>query len=136
MLNKARLIQLGLWIGLVGVILAALGWGAFQPWAANHFGYALPGPDRLPNRISYNGRYYGNPNECAGDTWCQPSDKSCATKQQLVELRLWPLKQVGVIPTLFGPPHPIFAPPDSGQTFLLVLDDANCYLIYGLMDGP
>jgi hypothetical protein len=136
MLSERRLVQMGLGVGLAIVILAALLWGVFQPWAANHFGYALPGQDRLPYRITYAGRDYGNPNECAGDDWCQPAAKRCISQQQLADQHLWPLKQVGSIPTLFGSAYPILAPPAGGQTILFVLDNDDCYLMYTLMGGP
>lgn len=135
MLTKSRLVRWGLWIALASAILAALGWALFQPWSANHFGYALPGKDRLPYRITYQGRSYSNPYECAGDTWCNPTDKICSTKQQLIEQNVWPLKQVGTIPTLFGKSYPILAPPNA-ETFILVLDHDDCYLIYSLEGGP
>ncbi len=136
MLRNPRLMRLGLGIGLASVLLATLVWGAFQPWAANHFGYALPGPDRLPNRISYAGRQYQNPSECAGDTWCQPATRHCISSRQLRDQGRWPLRQVGSIPTLFGTAHPIFAPPHDGQAFLLVLDGDDCYLTYSLVTEP
>ncbi len=136
MLIRSRLIRWGLWIGLICVLLATIIWGIFQPWAANHFGYALPGQDRLPNRITYAGRYYGNPNECAGDDWCQPADKSCMSQRELIDENLWPLKQIGSIPTLFGPAYPIFQPPGENQMYLLVHDNDDCYLTYSLMGGP
>lgn len=138
MLRNPRLVRLALWIGLTSAILAALGWGVFQPWAANHFGYALPGQDRLPHDIFYADRDYANPNECAGDNWCQPADKLCTSKAQLIEQNLWPLKQVGSIPTLLGSAYPILAPPNSGQTqmYLFVLDNDDCYLTYSLSGGP
>ena len=135
MLTRSRLVRWGLWIGLASALLATLGWGLFQPWAANHFGYALPGQDRLPYRITYQGRDYSNPNECAGDTWCQPSAKTCTSKQQLQNQNFWPLTQVGTIPTLFGAAYPILAPPNA-ETFIFVLDDDDCYLIYALEGGP
>lgn len=138
-LARPRLIGWGLGIGLACAMLAALAWGVFQPWAANHFGYALPGQDHLPYRFTYAGRDYGNPNECAGDSWCQPDAKTCMSREELRESDLWPLRQVGSIPTLFGADYPIFAPPGSdGQTltFLLVFDGDDCYLAYGLMGGP
>ncbi len=136
MLQRPRLVRWGLMAGLACAILAALGWGLFQPWAANHFGYALPGQDRLPYRITYQGRTYTNPNQCAGDTWCQPALKLCTSKEELQSLHLWPLKQVGVIPTLFGSPYPIYAPPNGEQSFLLVLQGDDCYLTYSLDGGP
>ncbi len=136
MLRNPRLVRLSLWIGLAGVLVAALTWGALQPWAANYFGYALPGPDRLPHRISYGGRYYENPNQCAGDTWCQPSDTYCISTRQLKEQHLWPLRQVGSVPTLFGEAHPILAPPNNERSFLLVLAEDNCYLAYTITTGP
>ena len=48
--------------GLAGVLLLI----ALQPWTANHFGYALPGPRGLPYRLSYAGRDYSNAQTCAG----------------------------------------------------------------------
>jgi hypothetical protein len=44
-------------LGLAGVPLLAalLLWGASQQWAANQFGYALAGPNGLPDHSTYGG---------------------------------------------------------------------------------
>jgi hypothetical protein len=139
MLKKSRLVRVGMGIGLVIVLLGALAWGAFQPWTANHFGYALPGPDRLPYRISYAGRDYGNPYECAGADWCQPAAKHCNSAQQLMAQNLWPLQQVSSISTLFGAAYPVLAPSAVDhltQVLLFVPYSDDCYLTYALEGGP
>lgn len=120
------------------LLLAGLAWGAFQPWTANHFSYALPGQDRLPYRISYAGRDYSNAHECAGADWCRPDSSRCLSWQQVVDQSIGPVAQVGSVPTLFGSSHPIFAPSTGGLTVMgiYVLERAKCYLIYTIEGGP
>lgn len=122
--------------GLLCLLLVGLLWGAFQPWTANHFGYALPGQDRLPYRISYAGRDYSDLHECAGADWCQPTGKRCFSQQQLIAQQLWPLRQVASISTLFGAAYPVLAPPVDGFRPLIVPDGADCYLAYDPEGGP
>jgi hypothetical protein len=130
--------RLGILFGVALVLLAGLAWGAFQPWTANHFGYALPGQDRLPYRISYAGRDYSNLHECAGADWCQPASNHCFLWQQVVDQSIGPLAQVGSVPTLFGSSDPIFAPSTGGLTVmeLYILERVGCYLIYTIEGGP
>jgi hypothetical protein len=53
-------------IALDVVALAAfLLWGATQPWAANHFGCALSGPNGLPDHITYGGLRYDDRSDTA-----------------------------------------------------------------------
>ncbi len=87
-------------IALAVVALAAfLLWGATQPWAADHFGYALSGPNGLPDHITYGGLRYDNLTGAAHRL----------TQAKLLSENVWPLKQVGTIPTLFGASHAIYA---------------------------
>jgi hypothetical protein len=52
---------------LVAVTLTLLvGWLAFEPRVANHFGYALPMKNGLPCRISVLGRDLDNNEQCLG----------------------------------------------------------------------
>ena len=135
LLNRRRLV---IGASLLCLLLAGVLWGAFQPWTANHFGYALPGQDRLPYRISYAGRDYSNLHECAGADWCQPAGKRCFSEQQLIDEQFWPLAQVGSISTLFGAAHLVLAPPSGGHIVmeLYVLEGADCYLAYTIEGGP
>jgi len=123
-------------ITLAVVALAAfVFWGATQPWAANHFGYALSGPNGLPDHISYGGlRYDGS---CAA---------SRVTQANLQTENFWPLKQVGAIPTLFGDSHVIYAlendPAAVGASLgytpldLYVSTNDGAYCVYERGGGP
>jgi hypothetical protein len=128
--------------GLVAVVLLGAGVIAFQPRTANHFGYALPGTEGLPFRISYQGRYYVNLLTCAGASWCQGGTGArslCVTKDELINDNRWPLTQVGSIPTLFGAGHPILVDPAySGltQVEVFVVNGSNCYVAYQLAGRP
>ena len=128
----------GILIGVLVLLLIGVGWGAFQPWTANHFSYALPGQDRLPYRISYAGHDYSNSHECAGADWCRPDSSRCLPWQQVVDQSIGPVAQVGSVPTLFGSSHPVFAPPTGGLIVMVVyvLESANCYLVYTIEGGP
>lgn len=123
------------------VVLALLGLGAaaFQPWTANHFGYALPGPRGLPFRIHYGGRDFGTPGMCAGADWCQTpimGDSNCRTPATIMSKGWWPLDQVGTLYTLFGPSYPILGIHDATQTLLFVRLNTDCYIVYALEGGP
>ena len=138
MRRLTRRARLGILPGVALVLLAGLVWGAFQPWTANHFGYALPGQDRLPYRISYAGRDYSNLHECAGADWCQSDSNRCLSWQRVVDQSIGQVAQVGSVLTLFGFSHPVFAPSTGGLTVMEVylLERANCYLIYTIEGGP
>jgi hypothetical protein len=129
--------------GLVAAILLAFGVVAFQPWAANHFGYALPGSDGLPWRIHHRGRSYSTLQVCAGAGWCESQRASqggarCTTRAELERVHLWPLQPEGTIWTLLGPPHPLMT--GGGAVGipapLIVPDGPDCYVVYGLEGGP
>lgn len=125
--------------GIVVVVLAGLGVAAFQPWTANHFGYALPGPRGLPFRIHYGGRDFGTPGMCAGAGWCQTpimGDSNCRTQAAITSKGWWPLDQVGTMYTLFGPSYPILGIHNATQLLLFVRLNAGCYIIYSLEGGP
>jgi hypothetical protein len=98
---------------------------AFNPRSADHFGYALPGENGLPHRVSYAGRDYRYTGAC----W---------SEAQLKESELWPLRQVGTVPTLFGAPHPILSSkvPAGMTTMRVVVPLGTCYAFYGLEGSP
>jgi hypothetical protein len=126
---------------IVAALLVAAGvWGAFQPWTANHFGYALPGKDGLPAYIYTSDRRYMSVQVCAGADWCQRERLQlliprCYTQADLQALRLWPLVQVRTMLTLFGAPQPIYAAPNDTFGFVMA-DGPNCYVTYTLEGGP
>jgi hypothetical protein len=127
---------------LIVFVLASAGIVAFQPRMANHFGYALPGPNGLPYRIAYQGRTYVNLSMCAGAAWCKSTSSAqplCVTQAALANDNRWPLKQIGSIFTLFGPSHAVLVDPaDEGltQLDLFVADGTDCYIVYTLQGGP
>jgi hypothetical protein len=131
------------WAVALGVaLLVALGLGvaAFQPWTANHFGYALPGRDGLPYRIAHGGRSYATRQVCAGAGWCRtaPGAERCVSAAELARRGAWPLVPAGSLPTLFGAARPILTPSGAaGFTAPLVIPDgADCYVEYSLEGGP
>ena len=122
-------------VAIVAVILVGLGVGAFQPWTANHFQYALPGPRGLPFRITRGDRSYRAPGMCAGADWCaDPSQgvSQCMTPAQLRRVNWWPVVQVGTMVTLAGPWYPIM---EAGG-FVFVKLRSDCYIVYVLEGGP
>ena len=127
--------------GLVGIALlgALLLWAAAQPWAANQFGYALAGPERLPDHITFEGLRYANLSRCSDASSCRPSQADLQAKN------LWPLKQIATIPTLFGQSHPVYAlahdPAEVGSADytpldLYVLASGGRYFLYERGGGP
>ncbi len=136
--NKIRVKTI---IGLVGIFLvvAILVLWLFLPRLANHFYFALPigDPGGLPFRVPYNGRTYMNPAVCAGEVWCNEYKPECRTQEYLIEKKMWPLKQVGEVSTLFGPAHPIMMPTAYGnQTYVVFVPYGDgCYLNFGLEGG-
>ena len=127
----------GVAIALAVVVLAAfLLWGATQPATANHFGYALSGPNGLPDHITYGGLRYDNLSVAGKQL----------TQADLQAEGIWPLKQVGTIPTLFGASHAIEAlandPAAVGMTAgytpldLYVATNGGAYCLYERGGGP
>jgi hypothetical protein len=111
-----------------------------QPQVANHFGYALPGPRGLPYRLTYAGRYYANPQTCAGAGWCGDIETpQCTTSAWLRSYGYWPLQRVGTVVTLFGPFYPMLrspTPPGMTTMALYIPISRDCYLAYSLEGGP
>jgi hypothetical protein len=139
--RRARWIAIAAGIALV--CLVGLGVLAFQPWTANHFGYALPGRNGLPYRIQRSGRSYATYQVCAGAIWCaakreQVGTPRCWSRAWLNSRHFWPLTQVGWIPSLLGPSYRLMQPAgDQGQTApLIVSDGGDCYVAYSLEGGP
>lgn len=121
----------------------------FQPWTANHFGYALPGKGKLPYRVHTENRSYDNVWMCAGADWCvthsgpgycttgdicQRPANLCTDQSTLQQRHELPLQRIGTIWTMFGPPHSMFAGNHDGSIF--VEDTPGCYIPYSLNGGP
>jgi hypothetical protein len=141
---RNRWVRLGLALGILAVILGGLLWGAFQPWTANHFGYALPGKDGLPTYIFAQGRRYHSLQVCAGADWCQRDREQqgiprCYTAADLQDrFHEWPLAQVDTMFTLFGAPQPILqrnAGDEGLTTPYIMADGPDCYVTYSLEGG-
>lgn len=125
--------------GIVALALVGLGVAAFQPWTANHFSYALPGPRGLPFRIHYGGRDFSTPGMCAGADWCRTpvmGDSNCRSQAEIMGEGWWPLDQVGTMHTLFGPSYPIMSIHNATQMLLFVRLSGGCYIAYAPEGGP
>lgn len=134
---RNRRARWALMAGIIALALAGLSVGAFQPWTANHFGYALPGPRGLPSRIHHGSRDYHASGMCAGADWCQDDPSStCLSSAQARQTGWWPLQQVGTLYTLAGPWYPITAIDGAPGTLLFVRLNDDCYIVYELEGGP
>ncbi len=91
---------------LAGLLIVA----ALQPAVADRFGYALARPNGLPGHFTYQNMTYHAPAFCAGGSNCDPARAARDTQASLQAKGLWPLKQVALLPTLFGSNHPILEP--------------------------
>jgi hypothetical protein len=137
---------------VVGVITFGISALGGLPEIANHFGFALPGDDGLPFRISYLNRDFISPLTCAGADWCKNGNPSafvdgashplCHSKQDLQKNNEWPLMQVGSVSALPPrPPYPIMASQvdyrhDQGKVVVVyVLRSNDCYVSYDLSGG-
>jgi hypothetical protein len=133
---------IGASVALLLTLVAVLTWSPLLPWAANHYGFALPGDDGLPYRIYYAGRHYATQGMCARAGWCAGESRECETPATLeTKLRLhrmWPLHDVSSIGTLFGPSYPILAgaTPAGLTTVILYVPYHGCYEVYELEGGP
>lgn len=135
-------------LGLAGALLlgALLLWGASQQWAANQFGYALAGPNGLPDHITYGGLRYDNLSRCGGASSCQAGGGKRWTQAELEASNLWPLVQVATIPTLFGDSHAVYtlvndpgrvgAGADYTPLNLYVSANDGTYCLYERGGGP
>lgn len=139
--NRATLYIGAALVSLVVLLgLALFTWTTALPWAANHYGFALPGgTDGLPYRIHYNGRTYATHGICARAGWCDGELHADITTDTLQSQGEWPLTQVTSISTFLGAAHTVFAhtPPASMTTMVLYVPDGpDRYISYGLEGGP
>lgn len=131
-------------LGIVAVLVVGAGVAAFQPRAANHFGYALPGKNGLPTYVFENGRRYASAQVCAGADWCKQERVALGTPRCYTRADLqnkyheWPLVRVDSMVTLFGPPHDILTRTGDRGVIepYIVSDGPNCYVMYSLEGGP
>lgn len=136
-------------VPLVAGAMMVLGllWYLGLPWAANNFGFALPGAGGLPYRIHYNGHTYVNPATCAREGWCehqvslggQPHGL-CWSLQELQQRNLWPLVQVGTLSAFLSSPYPLMIPRasfsnNSPPPVVIVPMGSDCYVFYTLLTG-
>jgi hypothetical protein len=144
-MNRIRARRWLLVAGALVILLAALAWGATRPRVANHFSYALPGPDGLPTYIYANGRRYQSIQVCAGADWCAVDRAQwsgnvprCYTQSDLARMRTWPLVFHHWMFTFFGAPHAVMQPQGAGgvMTPFVIDDGPNCYVVYELEGGP
>jgi hypothetical protein len=135
-------------LALAGLLIIV----ALQPATADRFGYALARPNGLPGQFTYQDMTYHAPNFCAGGASCDPARATRETQTSLQTKGLWPLKQVAMLPTLFGASHPILEPVNdpsmkgagtpyaSGVTpFTLYIADPTspgAYVLYTRLGGP
>jgi hypothetical protein len=138
-----RWVRLAVPLGVFALVVAVGIWGALQPAMANHFGYAVPGNDGLPDYVFANGRRYQSQQVCAGADWClrdqaQYGIPRCYTQADLERTHEWPLDQVASMSTLFGAPHAILQRTgEVGVTTPFIVEDGpECYVMYGLEGGP
>lgn len=132
--------------GLIGGLIA------FQPWTANHFGYALPLSRGLPCRVGVLGRHYDNNDQCRGmnvsawERWYAKQHHlnlaaggSCISPAELRREGNWPLRTVAGISTLFGSSHGVMTAarvPRGMTPTVLFVQDGSCYRPYSLSGGP
>jgi hypothetical protein len=126
--------------GLVGVIFLLIVTYITLPRLANHYGFALPGSNGLPYRISYDNRTYSTQATCAGANWCESNSEHCVTQANLVKKNYWPLAEISTIPTLFGSDHKVMVAEASKvgklPMVLYIAKKEGCYISYGLEGGP
>jgi hypothetical protein len=123
----------------IAAVVAGLVWSMALPWAANHYGFAMPGRDGLPWRISLYGRDYSSLQVCAGAGWCpEGGAPRCYAQSDLVDIGAWPLNSVGTISTLFGAPRTLLRPVGAVSVAapIVIADGPGCYVVYALEGGP
>ncbi|SRR6266568_5033857 len=129
-------------VPVVAAVLMLLGllWYLGLPWAANQFGFALPGAGGLPSHIHYNGHDYSNPATCAREGWCAQQQTLCRSLTELQQGNLWPLIQVGTVPIMLSSSYPLMVTRASlnkntpPQTIIVPMN-GDCYVYYTLV-GP
>lgn len=137
--TKRRKIAAGLIVAVLLAGIGVLGFTPALPWAANHYGFALPGRDGLPYRIHHAGRDYATQGVCAHADWCASQQSVCSSQTQLAAENFWPLHAVGQVNTLLGPSYPVLVPngiPAGMTTTLLFVRYQGCYQVYALEGGP
>lgn len=118
------------------LLTGGVAWVAFRPAVADRFGYALPFSDRLPARISYDGRRYQDTWPCGGAACARAIGPACLSRRTLRRRYGWPLRQVSSIPTLLGPAHPVLRVTGPDAAALLYVPIHGCYVVYSLVGGP
>lgn len=130
-------VSVGIAIAVVAIILL---WGALQPWALNHFGYAAPGKRGLPAYVYAQGRRYHATQVCANDPAnpCAQGALHCLTEANLRSQGEWPLISGGNMFTLFGAPHPLLRSARNAAISApyIVAIGADCYVEYSLEGSP
>lgn len=115
--------------------VVGLAWLGGPPWAANHYGFALPGRDGLPYRIHYHGRDYATQGYCAGADWCKGQQRACVAQSTIVGGDS--LSHVADVETLLGPAYPVFTVSTAGlTTVVLYVKAGGCYVPFALEGGP
>lgn len=141
--RRRRVLALALAGAGSALVVVWLVWAQALPWAANHYGFALPGTGGLPYRIHYAGRSYATNGMCARASWCAGQQSDCEAsadvQRELQTHGQWPLREVGRVRTLpLGPSYPMLAAtiPGGMTTMVLYVPYQGCYQIYGLEGGP
>lgn len=145
--------RLGLMLALgLMVALAIAAVAAMQPATADRFGYALSGPHGLPGHFSYQGVTYSDVGLCAGGSACAGAQATRWSKATMKTNGELPLREVSVLPTLFGADHAIYAPGNDpsmlgaggpyvgdARPFILFIQDPaspDWYYVYQRPGGP
>lgn len=127
------LVAMALAVQMAGAV--GFAWLGGPPWAANHFGFALPGDNGLPYRIHFSGRDYATQGYCAGADWCKGQQRECDAKQHIFGADS--LSHVADVKTLLGPDYPIYTVSTAGFTTVILYVKADtCYVPYALEGGP
>lgn len=137
--TRRRAVAVGAIAALLLIVAGLALWSPALPWAANHYGFALPGSAGLPYRIHYAERDYATSGMCARAGWCAGQARTCESQVRLAADELWPLRQVDQVNTLLGPSYPVLMPivvPSSMTTTLLFVPYQGCYQVYALEGGP
>lgn len=137
--TRRRVVAVGAVAALLLIVAGVALWSPALPWAANHYGFALPGEGGLPYRIHYAARDYATTGLCARASWCAGQARTCESRARLAADEQWPLRQVDHVDTLLGPSYPVLMPtavPSGMTTTLLFVPYQGCFQVYELEGGP